>query len=133
MSDESNTIDIEDSILNSVKKQLGLFPEQKEFDPEIIMNINSAILTLNQLGVGPQFEVFVLENETQTYDDYLGVGSSETPYVKMYLYYKTKMSFDPPTSSIVAETLKTQIAEIEWRLNVQVDPYTTFRTGGEIS
>lgn len=133
MSDENNIIDVGDSILNSVKKQLGLFPEQKEFDPEIIMNINSAILTLNQLGVGPQFEVFVLENETQTYDDYLGVDSSETPYVKMYLYYKTKMSFDPPTSSIVAEALKTQIAEIEWRLNVQVDPYTTFRTGGEIS
>lgn len=133
MNDETITIDVKDSILNSVKKQLGLFPEQKEFDPEIIMNINSAILTLKQIGVGPQFEPFVVEDDTQTYTDYLGVDSQEIAYVKMYLFYKTKMSFDPPMSSIVAEAMKAQISELEWRLNVQVDPYTTFQQGGEIS
>lgn len=126
-------IDIKKSILNSVKKQLGILPEMKEFDPDIIMNINAAILTLKQLGVGPQDDVFTVEDETQTYDDFLGEGSKETPYVKMYLFYKTKLVFDPPQSSIVAEAIKQNITETEWRLNVQVDSRRTFEQGGEIS
>lgn len=130
---ENESIRIEDSILNSVKQQLGLSPEQKEFDPNIAMNINAAIQTLMQLGVGPQDNVFLVSDETQTYDEYLGPNSKETPQVKMYLFYKTKMGFDPPMSSIVAEAIKAQISEIEWRLNVQVDPMDTFQQGGEIS
>lgn len=129
----SGANDIKDSILNSVKKQLGILPEMKEFDQDIIMNINAAILTLKQIGVGPQDEPFLVEDETQTYSDYLGEDSKETSYVKMYLYYKTKLGFDLPQSSIVVETIKTMIAETEWRLNVQVDSRSTFEQGGEIS
>ncbi len=125
--------DVKDSILNSVKKQLGIYPDSKEFDPDIIMNINSAILTLKQIGVGPQDELFSIEDETQTYSDFLGKDSKETPYVKMYLFYKTKLSFDPPQSSIVTEAIKSMISEMEWRLNVQVDSRNTFEQRGEIS
>lgn len=126
-------IDIKDSILNSVKKQLGILPEMTEFDSDIIMNINAGILTLKQLGVGPQDTPFVVEDETQTYVDFLGQDSPETSYVKMYLFYKTKLGFDPPQSSIVTESIKAMIAETEWRLNVQVDSRSTFEQGGEIS
>lgn len=131
--EENESIRIEDSILNSVKQQLGLSPEQKEFDPNILMNINAAIQTLMQMGVGSQDNMFFVNDETQTYDDYLGSGSKEMPMIKLYLFYKTKMGFDPPMSSIVAEAIKTQMAEIEWRLCAQVDPMDTFRQGGEIS
>lgn len=126
-------IDIKDSILNSVKKQLGILPEMTEFDADITMNINAAILTLKQIGVGPQDMPFIVEDETQTYDDFLGVNCPETPYVKMYLFYKTKLGFDPPQSSIVAESIKSIIAETECRLNYQVDSRDTFEQGGEIS
>lgn len=129
----ANEIDIKESILNSVKKQLGILPEMKEFDQDIVMNINAAILTLKQIGVGPQDYLFTLEDERQTYSDFLGEGSVEIPYVKMYLFYKTKISFDPPQSSIVLESLKSIASEIEWRLNVQVDSRSTFEEGGEIS
>ncbi len=131
--EEANEIDIKESILNSVKKQLGILPEMKEFDQDIVMNINAAILTLKQIGVGPQDYLFILEDERQTYSDFLGEGNMEIPYVKMYLFYKTKISFDPPQSSIVLESLKSLASEIEWRLNVQVDSRNTFEEGGEIS
>lgn len=131
--DENESVRVEDSILNSVKQQLGISPEQKEFDPNITMNINAAIQTLMQLGVGSQDDMFVVTDETQTYNDYLGQGFKEMAMVRMYLFYKTKMGFDPPMSSIVAEAIKSQISEIEWRLCAQVDPMDTFRQGGEIS
>lgn len=124
--DEENVVRIEDSILYSVKKQLGILPEFKEFDPDIIMHINAAISTLRQLGVGPQDSLYVVTDETQTYSDFLGEECAETSQVKTYLFYKCRFGFDPPQSSVAMEALKTLIAEAEWRLNVQVDPSDTF-------
>jgi hypothetical protein len=34
---------------------------------------------------------------------------------------KVKIVFDPPSSSFVLDALNRQIAELEWRLNVQVE------------
>lgn len=123
---EENTVDVKNSILNSVKKLLGIQPEYAEFDMDVLMNINAAISTLRQLGVGPQDRLFVVEDETQTYDDYLGTGNDEIPQVKMYLYYKCRLGFDPPQSSTVLSSIKEMIEEAEWRLNAQVDPIDTF-------
>lgn len=124
---------IEDSILESVKKMLGIQSDYEEFDPDIIMNINAAIATLRQIGVGPQEELFMITGSNETYSDFLGEDNKEVPQVKMYLFYKTKLGFDPPQSSLVAESVKEMIREAEWRLNVQVDPRSTFSDGGEIS
>lgn len=124
---------IEDSILESVKKMLGIQSDYEEFDPDIIMNINAAIATLRQIGVGPQEELFMITGSNETYSDFLGEDNKEIPQVKMYLFYKTKLGFDPPQSSLVAESVKEMIREAEWRLNVQVDPRSTFSDGGEIS
>lgn len=121
-----------ESILNSVKKLLGILPETTEFDPDIIMNINAAISTLRQIGVGPN-EPYLVTDAEQTFSSFLGEDSKETSLVKMYLFYKTKIGFDPPQSSIVMESIKEMIKETEWRLNVQVDSENTFENGGEKS
>lgn len=121
----STEIDIKESILNSVKKLLGISQDLHEFDPDIIMNINAAIFTLRQIGVGPE-EMFTVTNEEETYEDYLGSDSKEIPQVKMYLFYKTKLSFDPPTSGTVIECIKEFIREAESRLSYQVDPCDVF-------
>lgn len=113
-------MDVQESILNSVKKLLGIEPDYTDFDPDILMNINAAIMTLRQLGVGP-IEGFMITSADETYEDYLGEGNLETSSVKMYLFYKTKLGFDPPQSSTVMTCIKEAIAELEWRLNVQVD------------
>ena len=53
---------MEYSILNTIKKMLGLDANYTTFDTDIIVHINSALMTLTQLGVGsPQ-----LENTTPT-------------------------------------------------------------------
>lgn len=116
----SNTLQegIKDSILNSVKKLLGIPIDLHEFDPDITMNINAAIFTLRQIGIGLE-DMFIVIDDQQTYTDYLGEGNPEIEQVKMYLYYKTRLSFDPPTNGSVAESMKEFIQEAEWRLKIE--------------
>ena len=43
-----------ESILTSIKKLLGVAEEYEHFDPDIIMHINSVLMILTQLGIGPE-------------------------------------------------------------------------------
>ena len=86
------------SVLNTIKKLLGLDAEDDSFDSDICIGINSAILTLGQLG---------LEGNNKL-----------LPMVQQYIHLKTKMSFDPPQNSIVCENLKQIITELEWRIRM---------------
>lgn len=124
--EEEKPVDVTNSILNSTKKRVGLLPDIKEFDSDIISCINYSIATLRQLGIGPQDKTYVVDGEEQTYSDYLGEGSNETSLVKEYLANKVRLMFDPPQSSIVLEAIKAIIKETECRLSYQVDPMNTF-------
>lgn len=114
-----------DSILTSVKTLLGIMEDCEEFDEEILMHINAAIAILRQLGVGPK-ELYIVTDKNQIYEDYLGVGSNLISMVKLYLFHKVKLGWDPPESTAVMESLKLMIQEDEFRLNAEVDPETTF-------
>lgn len=116
-----NEKNITDSILNSVKKMLGLEPDNTEFDPDVIININSAFFTLSQLGVGPECG-FNIEDDSSTYHDYLGDQPQLIHPVKMYLYDKTRLGFDiSSTSASVKDQIKDEIRELEWRMMAQVE------------
>lgn len=112
-----------ESILTSIKKMLGIEESYAHFDADIIFHINSALMTLNQLGVGPKNGFFVSTDE-QTWADFLG-ESMRFEAVKSYIYARVKILFDPPTNSSVLEALNKQIAEFEWRLNVQAESTET--------
>lgn len=113
------------SILDSVKTLLGLDPESDEFNTDVLIHINAAIFTLQQLGIGPAFP-FTVTNRKDTFTDYLGDNESLIQEVRLYIFYKVKLGFDPPAIGAVLECLKELIRETEWRLNVQVDPEDTF-------
>lgn len=110
------------SILNSVKKDIGIGSDYDHFDPEIITAINTAFSTLNQLGVGPS-SGFSISDDTTEWSDYISDPDSPTlGFVKTYVSKKAKMLFDPPTSSALMEAMKENIKELEFRINVEVDP-----------
>ena len=106
-----------ESILISIKKLLGLDRNYDAFDPDIIMHINSVFMILNQLGVGPS-ECFKIEDDLSTWNDFIN-DNEKIEAVKSYMYHKVKMLFDPPISSAVMEANKQIIKELEWRLNIQ--------------
>ena len=107
------------SILNSIKKRLGIMPEYEHFDDDIIMDINTVFTTLNQLGVGPS-EGFHIENQDAEWTDFAN-DMSKLEFVKTYVYLKVKLLFDPPQSSFVIEAIKSQLSELEWRILAQVE------------
>lgn len=111
-----------ESILTSIKKMLGIDEAYTHFDADIIMHINSVLMILAQLGVGPE-EGFVIEDDTSTWINFIPeANAAQLHAVKTYIYMKVKLMFDPPLSSAVIESMNRQIAEFEWRLNVAVDP-----------
>lgn len=107
------------SILNSVKKDLGIVPEYTHFDPDIIMDINTAFSILTQLGVGPKAGFSITDN-TAVWTDFITDGRLEI--VKTYVAKKTKQMFDPPSTGPLSEALNKVLNEMEWRINVMVDP-----------
>ena len=116
MNDEE---DISDSILLSVKKMLGIPPEYEQFDPEIIIHINSVFSILTQLGVGSD-EGFSIKDSTASWSDYIPEGKAVED-IKTYVYLKVRLIFDPPQSSAAIEPMKQLAREFEWRINVGVD------------
>lgn len=108
------------SILNTIKKMLGLESDYTAFDTDIIVNINMVFNILNQLGVGPD-NGFFITGETETWSSYM-TDMTKLQMVKTYIYLKVKQIFDPGTSGALNTAIDNQIKELEWRLNVQVDP-----------
>ena len=112
-----------ESILTSVKKALGITEDYIQFDPELIMFINMAFSVLTQLGVGPA-SGYMITSESETWSDFLGTTApldTQLEMVKTYVYLKVRLVFDPPTGSVL-DAFNRQISELEWRLNVAVDP-----------
>lgn len=109
---------MEESILNSIKKLLGIAAEYTNFDTDIIIHINSVFMILNQLGIGPS-EGFRIIDNTAVWNDYI-TEDDDLDAVKTYIYLKVKLLFDPPLNSAVIEANKQLINELEWRLNVKV-------------
>lgn len=111
---------MEESILLTIKKLLGLGEDYNVFDMDIIIHINMVFNILNQMGVGPK-DGFIIKDENDLWSSYIR-DSRKLEMVKTYIYLKVRQIFDPGTSSALNNAIEAQISELEWRLNVQVDP-----------
>ena len=110
---------LDQSILNSTKKILGMAPEYSAFDLDVITHINSVFSTLEQIGVGPDGG-FAIEDENAMWGDFLG-SDARLNQVKSYVYLRVRLLFDPPATSFTQAAMKEQIQEMEWRLSVIVE------------
>lgn len=108
-----------DSILNDIKKLLGIDNTYTEFDTDIIIHINSVFMILNQLGVGPE-SGYRITGSLNTWSEFTD-NEYEMESVKSYIYLKVRMMFDPPQSSALMQAMNEQIKEFEYRLNVAND------------
>lgn len=110
---------MDDSILTSVKKMLGINEDYTVFDKDIILHINSVFMILSQLGVGPRTGFSIID-KTATWSDYLG-EEARLESVKTYMYLRVRLLFDPPLNSAVIDVIKSQSDEIGWRLREEVE------------
>jgi hypothetical protein len=112
-----------ESILTSIKKLLGITEEYKHFDADIIMHINSVLMILMQLGIGPT-DGFSISDDSAVWSDFLS-DATWLEHVKSYVYMKVKLIFDPPQSGTVIGSMEKLISEFEWRCQEEQD----FRNG----
>lgn len=105
------------SILDDIKKLLGIHKDITDFDQDIIIHINSTFSILHQLGIGPD-DGFSIKDNTVIWTSYLN-NNKLIENVKTYIYLKVKKVFDPPTNSIVQTSINDVINEMEWRLRTQ--------------
>ena len=108
-----------ESILTSIKKLLGVPENYEQFDMDITIHINSVFLILNQLGVGPS-DGFSITDKTATWNDFIS-DNKKLEAVKSYMYMKVRLLFDTPISSAVMECMNRMISELEWRLNAEAE------------
>ena len=112
-----------DSILTSIKKLLGIAQECTDFDMDLIIHINSVLMILTQLGVGPE-KGFTIEDSRDLWADFLEDDLSKLEAVRTFVYLKVRLIFDPPSNSAVIESINRTISELEWRLNVAAESNT---------
>lgn len=111
---------MQDSILMTIRKLVCGDPYADHFDTDLLVHINACFSILNQLGVGPE-NGFVVTDETQSWSSYSD-NDRILNMVKTYVTLKVRVIFDPPLTSSVLEAMNKEISQLEWRLNVAVDP-----------
>lgn len=112
---EKLTVEI-DSILNSVKKKIGIGAEYEHFDADLIDFINTTFATLAQIGFDNNGSVIRISGAEDLWSTYL---TDAYAWVRDYVFISAKLTFDPPTSGTLLENLKAQKAELEWRIYIQ--------------
>lgn len=112
-------MNLDDSILRTIKLMLGLTDDITAYDEEIKVHINSLFTILNQLDVISD-DGFRISGYDETWGQ-LTDRLTLAEMVKEFMYLKVRMIFDPPGSSVVSDAYNSRIAELEWRMNIQAE------------
>ena len=104
---------MQESILTSIKKLLGITADYQHFDTDIIMHINSVFMILMQLGLGPE-DGFSISDDSATWSDFLG-DKKWLEAVKSYVYLRVRLLFDPPQNGTLMNAMEKAIDMFEWR------------------
>ena len=97
VNENEEVVDPKNSILTSIKKLLGITESCTDFDTDIIMHINTVLMTLSQLGVGT--EGFQIEDKNAVWSEF--IKSDKLAATKSYVYLRVKPLFDPPLNSAI--------------------------------
>lgn len=110
---------MDESILNSIKKLLGIAEFDTSFDQDIIMDINTVLGILWQMGVGPA-SPFRISGTKEHWCDFCR-DNNKIEFIKSYVHLRVAQLFDPSASGAVDESRNNIIQELEWRLYISGD------------
>lgn len=103
-----------ESILNSIKEDLGIETEDIDYENQLIRLINMVFSDLNSIGVGP-VDGFHITTSDDEWHDFLS-DDILLNMVKTYVYECVKIEFDPPASSALLGSLKEETKKLEWKM-----------------
>ena len=105
------------SILTDVKEYLGSVEASTPFDSMLLLDIESEISKLIQLGV-IEASAFTSSITAETKWSDVLPDEYRLSMAKTYVKLGVKLVFDPPTSSSLLDALKREKDECEWRAKV---------------
>lgn len=103
------------TILEDVKKALGIIPGYDAFDDQILLYINSARMDLAQLG--PKCLTTVQKDSNWSIFENI----DDEAAIKSYIALKVRLMFDPPGNSFLVTAYQKLIEEAAWRLIYQTE------------
>jgi len=98
-------------ILEEVKISLGVDPDNLGFNSELLMFINSAKVSLVQLGL---IEMDIDIDEETEWPEF--PNSSIESLSKHYIHVRVRQTFDPSASETIARTMSSSANEVEGRI-----------------
>lgn len=110
------------SILDSVKQLLGIDTNDTNFDKELIIYINGALMVMTQLGVGPKSGYSIID-KNNTWEEFT-LGRTDLEAIKSDIYLRVRLIFDPPQNSFLVKSIEDQIEEYDWRIEINHLPPT---------
>ena len=111
-----------DSILDSIKHVLGIAEDYTAFDLDVVIFTNSALGSLQQIGVGGD-SGFIITDNTTLWSQYC-TSLSYLNMVKTYIYMSVRLAFDPPANSFGLGAIEHQLEQLAWRINAAVEAET---------
>lgn len=110
---------VTESILESIKYMLGINSEDTNFDRDLIIYINGALMIVNQLGVGP--DGYTISDSDNKWSEFL-LERHDLELVKTVVYLRVRLVFDPPQNSFLVNAINSQISEYDWRIEINSRP-----------
>ena len=110
---------MEESILNTVKKVLGIDPAYEVYDLDLLIYINGIFADLHQIGFGPK-QGFGIHDAEAKWSDYTH-DNLLVENIKPFIIMRCRQSFDPPQTGPLAEALDAMIKKQEWRIYLYAD------------
>ena len=110
---------MEESILESIKQMLGIYPEDKAFDLELTSHINNAISDLIHVGENTDWE-YRIYDASNKWSEFVS-SESAVAQAKQYVYCKVRLIFDPPSNSFVVDSISKSKDEAQWRFYEMLD------------
>lgn len=107
------------SILNEIKRMLGISEDNQDFDVNLLIHINSALSNLYDVGV---FKIPPPEAKgSEDMWDMINIKRSHLFMLKQYVYMSVRLTFDPPETSFAISSMEKIKNELEWRLHKEFD------------
>lgn len=111
-------------VLSDTKRILNVPTDYPYFDEEILLHMNSILITAYQLGF-TKSSGEVITSESKWSDHFL-LPIIES--VKQWFAFKVRLVWDPPQGSAL-EAIKSAVDELEWRLVAQLELSTLVEGG----
>lgn len=122
MVDINESIDINNSILDTVKTFVGVDKDETVFDKELILEINSTFLELFQNGID-ELKAFSVSDGKEKWSDINITPLIVLLNVQIYMCIKVNILFDKSMSSSLVDNYNKIANEALWRINIEKESY----------